>query len=179
MYTDSHQYGMFSQGDCLVVLWKQYILSFIACVFSCGMIVQILPNSKRKTMIQLAFRTALVVILLQPLSGITLEKFLPISSFENDSAERYIYDGERAALEAKKEYIKSSCEAYILSRAEQLGYKMNIQISLDENLLPVSAEIEGSLQENEQSKLQNILTDDLGIPKENQLWTWNQENNTS
>lgn len=162
-----------------MVFWKQYILSIIACVFSCGMIVQILPNSKRRTMIHLAFRTALMVILLQPLSGIKLGEFLHISSFENDSAELYIQDGEAAAQAAKNEYIKSSCEAYILSRAEQLGYELNIQISLDENLLPFTAEIEGALNENEQMQLQNILTDDLGIPKENQLWTWNRENNTS
>lgn len=162
-----------------MVFWKQYILSIIACVFSCGMIVQILPNSKRRTMIHLAFRTVLVVILLQPLSGIKLGEFLHISSFENDSAELYIQDGEEAARAAKNEYIKSSCEAYILSRAEQLGYELNIQISLDENLLPFTAEIEGALNENEQMQLQDILTDDLGIPKENQLWTWNRENNTS
>jgi len=60
-----------------------------------------------------------------------------------------------------------------------LGAEITAKVSLDEALTPVFVEIGSENALTIQNELQTILTTDLGIPKENQKWIWNQENNSS
>lgn len=83
------------------------------------------------------------------------------------------------AEEARAEYIKTSCEAYILDKAKDLGVEIRAIFSLNGDLIPETAEISGTGGIREQKRLQKILMMDLGIPKENQIWIWNQESNSS
>ena len=159
--------------------WKQYIFSIMVGVISCGIVSQIVADIKSKAIIHLICGTVLAILILQPLSEISLED-LPVSlPVDTDSAKYWSGQGEEAAQEARAEYIKASCETYILDRARQLGGEIQVQVFLDENLIPAFTEIEGTLSPSTQTQLQNILTEELGIPKENQTWIWNQENNSS
>ena len=159
--------------------WKPYIFSIIAAAVCCGIISQILSDSKSNAIIHLICGTILAIFILQPLSEISPED-LPISlPVDNDTAEYWAYQGETKAKEARAEYIKATCETYILDRARQLGGEIQVQVFLDENLIPAFTEIEGTLPPSKQTQLQNILTEELGIPKENQTWIWSQENNSS
>lgn len=159
--------------------WKQYIFSIVVCVFSCKIVSQIIFDPKRKALMHLVCGTVLAIFILRPLSNINLEDLLYFPLLDEGTAEHCITKGEKIAAEAQAEYIKASCEAYILDKAKRLGAEITAQVLLDENLIPQSADIEGSLDPDIQIQLQNILSDDLGIPKENQIWTWNQGSNRS
>jgi len=159
--------------------WKQYVFSLIVCALSCGIISQIISDTKRKALMHLVCGTVLAISILRPLSKINLEELLYIPSLNQISADHYIADGEKTATEARARYIKASCETYILDKAKTLGADVMVQISLNEDLLPVFVEMRGEADPNVQMELQKILTTDLGIPKENQKWIWNQESNSS
>lgn len=159
--------------------WKHYVLSVIVCALCCGMVSQILPDNKSKALIRLISGTILAIAVLHPLSDINLSTFLLESSLDFEAAEYWTAQGKEAAEIANEEYIMASCEAYILDKARRLGAEIHLHIILDENRIPSFAEIEGAVAPDVQIQLQNILSEDMGIPKENQTWTWNQENSHS
>ena len=158
--------------------WKQYVISIIGCCLICGTVLQMLSESKGKSLLRLICGMILGITLLGPLSGIRPED-LQLFTWPCPSPEPYITDGERTAQQIRAEYIKAACEAYILDKAEILGAEIGIQITLNAEQIPISAKLSGEGSDDAQSRLQQILIRDLGIPKENQEWTWNQENNSS
>lgn len=159
--------------------WKQYVFSIIVTACICGVLTQILSEAKCKAAVQLVCGTVLAIIILQPLSRMNFDALTPSSFWEENAADGYILAGERTAEKARAEYIKTACEAYILDRAKALGENLQIQIFLNKDYLPESVEIKGAFDLAEQAELQSILTTEFGIPKENQIWIWNQENNGS
>lgn len=159
--------------------WKPYLFSVILWAFSTGVIQQILSDSRKKALIRYISGITLGIMLLHPLSRVTWEDFLPDAMPDPESAERYVREGEKTASEALKTVIEERCEAYILDKAKALGTDILARITLNEDCLPVFAEVEGNVPGDIQAQLQEILTRDLGIPKENQTWIWSQENSGS
>lgn len=159
--------------------WKQYILSIIVCLITCGIVSQIISDTKRKELVNLICGLILSISLLTPLTRLDLEDLWNIPAENWNGAEFYVSEGKKTASAEQAQYIKASCEAYILNKAKLLGADVTVQISLDEKLVPVFAEINGGADPGVQWELQNILMTDLGIPKENQKWIWNPENNSS
>lgn len=157
--------------------WKQYILSLILWAFSCGIISQIVSETKAKELVRLVCGIIMTILILRPLAGIDLESLLEIPFADSTGVEAYVAEGEQVAFEHQERCISSACEAYILDKARNLGAEICADISLNEDLLPVSAVIIGEIPQEIQIDLQKILTMDLGIPKENQQWIWNPEKN--
>ena len=158
---------------------REYFLSVVLCTLSCGIFSQIISNPRKKALMRLISGTILAITILQPLSHINKDLFGNISVPIQPSAACYIAEGETVAMEAQKRRIQSACEAYILSKAEALDIPIAVRIVLDENLIPDFAEIIGETDPDIKRQLENILMVDLGIPKENQIWTWNRESNGS
>lgn len=157
--------------------WKQYVVSILGCCLCCGILSQILADPKRKELLRLISGTVLGICILQPLSGIEPESLL-YSVRQNSSAAACIAEGEEKAEQIRYEYIKAACESYILDKAKALGAEIEIQITLNRQLIPDSSEIKGA-DGHVKTTLQKILTEDLGIPKEHQTWIWNQERSAS
>lgn len=160
--------------------WRQYILSVIICLISCGMVSQMICETKGKELLHLISGAFLAVTILSPLTRIHVEDYFHMPEENWLRPDIYLSEGEKMASEKQIECIIDSCEAYILDKAKALGVKVTAQVSLDEGKIPVFAVIHSDPTEPEiQTELQNILTTDLGIPKENQKWIWNQESNSS
>ena len=159
--------------------WRQYVFSVIVCALICGIVSQILSDTKQKSLIKLICGTFLTTLILSPISDINPDTSLILPDIRLNTAEQYIEAGKKNTSEAQNQRIKASCEAYIIKKAELLEADITANISLGENHIPVSAEIYGMPAPQIQSKLQNILTTDLGIPKEHQTWIRNPENNSS
>ena len=162
-----------------MISWKQYIFSLIVCVLSCSVISQLISDGKRKRIFRLTCGITLAITLLHPISGITFDELLQFPEADWCDSDYYITAGKKAAFEAREERIKAYSESYILDKAKGLGTEIAAKVTLDENGIPDVAEIRGKGSEDVQIQMQTILTTDLGIPKENQIWIWNQENNSS
>lgn len=150
--------------------WNQYILSLITCSLSCWIITQINTDPGRKELLHLISGAVLAIVILRPLHEVNYEELLYICIPNDTVSAQVLEDGEKLAAQAKTEYIKSTCEAYILARAEQLGAEIRVNISLDKDLIPIMAEITGNIDSTVRNQLQDILITDLGIPKEHQKW---------
>lgn len=159
--------------------FKSYIISIIICALSCRIVSQIVSNTRRKALMHFVSGTLLAIFILRPLSHIDPEALWEVPELDQFSAAYYITEGEKAAIEAQEKSIKDACETYILDKATTLGAKITVHFSLNEELMPLFAEISSDANPDVQMQLENILMTDLGIPKENQKWIWNQESSNS
>lgn len=159
--------------------WKQELYSLVVCAFVCGLICQVPGTGKRKELFRVICGTVLAIYCLQPLSDIRWEDFSRIPLEFRDQADVCIGEGQRLAAKEEKRIIAGACEAYILDKAKELGAEIQIEISLNPEGLPVCAVLGGEADPETQRTLQRILSEDLGIPKENQAWIGNQENSSS
>ena len=159
--------------------WKQYMLSIVVCSVSCGILSRIVSDTAMKKVMHLICGTILTVSLIAPLSEVDLAEFLQIPTESWNEAEFYISEGKKAGQEVQERCITEACEEYILNKAKVFGADMTVDIALDASMAPYFAEITGAGDAAVQMQLQSILTMDLGIPKENQKWIWNQESSSS
>lgn len=159
--------------------WRGYIFSVIVCAVVCGIVSQIVTDSRKEGLIRMISGIVLAISILRPISGFHPEVLWDSTEWKMNSADNYIAMGKQTAAESQAACIKASCEEYILDKARAMGAEIMVQVSLDENQCPVFVEIIGDVIPGVQTKLQKILTVDLGIPKENQQWKWNQEKNIS
>ena len=158
--------------------WRQYIGLIISCCLICGIVTQLVSGTKGKELMNLISGTILAISILNPLTDIHLDPFI-LPSLSEQNPDAYIVEGKKSAYEAQVACIKTSFEEYILDKAKMLGADIAVEISLDKNRIPVFASIHGMKGSDIQRELERILTMDLGIPKENQKWTWNRENSSS
>lgn len=179
MFVGSDQHGLFYERMRMMAHWQQYLYSVIATSLCCAIVVRLLTGTKRKERMRLICGVIMAMTILRPLTDIDLEQVLQMPVQDLDCGESYIAEGEQAAAEALQTGIKASCEAYILDKAKALGMEIRPRVLLDEKMVPVSVRISGKADTKAQRILQEILTMDLGIPKENQEWIWNQENSNS
>ena len=128
---------------------------------------------------QLLSGVVLAITVLRPFAGAHWEDYFQIPDIEWEESEFYIIEGEKTASEVQKRYIQDHCEAYILDRARELDSEITVCISLNESMVPDFAEIRWDGNPRILIELENMLTTDLGIPKENQQWICYQENNNS
>jgi hypothetical protein len=158
---------------------RQYFFSILICALSSGIFQQIVSDSKKRALIQMACSTVLVILILNPLSTVDFGALLQVHDAGQNTAADYIAEGKKMIMEAKKEEMMSSCEAYISERAKILGSSITATVTLNDHFLPVFVKIEGQMEPILKTELEKMLTMDMGIPRENQEWIWNQENNDS
>lgn len=78
--------------------------------------------------------------------------------------------GENLAREAEGDIIKSHVQAYILDKAESLGTQLDVEVILDQDNMPVAVELEGNISPYAKAKMTEMITEELAIAKEHQLW---------
>lgn len=115
--------------------------------------------------------TAFVVI--SPLKQIRLGDYIGIYDSLLYDAQAASAVGEQQTEDALADIIKQRSEAYILDKAQAMGVNLDVEITLsrDDLPVPVSARIGGTVSPFIKLRLQRLLTEELGIAKENQLWT--------
>lgn len=99
----------------------------------------------------------------------SIEDWLEHSRMDAQSA---VAQGEKLAQDALRQRIQEHTEAYILNKARQLGVQLQVQVTVSNDSIPTPTEVclVGAVSPHAKAKLQQILAEDLGIPKENQLW---------
>lgn len=82
------------------------------------------------------------------------------------------FEGEEIAREQLCGIIKERCRTYILDKAStyQLQLEAEVTLSQDDIPVPVAVRLQGAVTPFAKLALQQWLEQELGIPKENQLW---------
>ena len=106
----------------------------------------------------------------------------PLVKFDFSRMDRYLDNftlegleaasvGENMAREAEGDIIKARVQAYILDKADSFGTQLDVEVILDQDNIPTSVELRGNISPYAKAQLTGIITENLGIPKEYQLWT--------
>ena len=99
-----------------------------------------------------------------------LEDLFPDISVD---AEQATSVGQATAQNALRQSISDGVQTYILDKAAQLDVELTVQVELSEDAIPVPVRLrlQGSISPYAKSRLQSIIQNDLGVDKENQIWT--------
>lgn len=81
-------------------------------------------------------------------------------------------EGAQMASEAQRDIIQQRLSAYILDKATELQTELTVEITLDDGDVPVpeSVRLRGTPTPYAKGQLQRFIEEELGIPKEHQIW---------
>ena len=154
---------------------RQYALSIVTAALICAVISGFIQNNKSKEMIRFLCGVFLTVTVLSPVCKIDLHKIFDQLTPQALHTSELVEHGQTLADKAREDIIIEELNAYILDKAAALGAEVEVTVCLNENSIPVSAEICGNTSPDIRRQLSELLYWDLGITKENQLWTGNPQ----
>lgn len=150
-----------------------YILGVSAAALICSILMS-LADSKSSVglltrMICGLFLSLVVIEPLCKLRNFHVESFIEAIQ---SSEQAYISAGSEMAMNARRGLIKSETEAYILDKASSYRAQLEVEVMLsdDEITFPESVVISGAVSPYAKNYIQKLISNDLGIPKERQLW---------
>lgn len=152
-------------------LLGQYVLQLITVALICSFVLSMVSETTHKELIRMLCGMFLIILLLDPLPGFHWD--LDSASWKDamQAGKVHAEAGENLARDAQIQRITEAVESYILDKASQEGATLTVKVTLGEDLLPVGAELNGRLESEIQQSLSEMLEKELGIAKENQLWT--------
>lgn len=150
----------------------RYILSVTAAAMVLGILNSLLEKKgSAASLFRLIGGLFLTFTIIQPMAGFEIAD---IAAFAEDfyaAGEAAAASGEWIASEERAAIIKEEIQAYILDKAEACGAALTVEVSLDDDSLPAAVRLAGNISPYAKTQLQNTIEADLGISKENQLWT--------
>lgn len=153
---------------------KGYLLSLITLALLCGILRELVISETARELIRLVCGLCMVLTLLRPFSGLSWEIPQWNPEIHREQAKEYVSDGRLASESAFKELIKAETEAYILDRAGQLEAQITVSIRVNAENIPDQAVLHGDLSQEQKEKLTHLLETDLGLTKEQQIWSGRQ-----
>lgn len=152
---------------------KQYLLSVVVAAIIGGLVTKLLgEKGTQGAVVKLAAGLFLAFTIIAPLRSYQLMDFSGFSSIYASGAEAMVADGKNQARQALQESIKQRCEAYILDKAQSLNVELDVEVTVSDDDIPVpeSVRLVGPVSPDAKTRLTRILTEDLGISKEEQTW---------
>ena len=112
----------------------------------------------------------LTLVVINPLVKLDFSAVLNYLEYVNIEGMEAASAGENMAREAEGDIIKSRVQAYILDKADSCGVQLDVEVILDQDNIPVSVELSGRISPNAKAQISEMITENLGITKEHQLW---------
>lgn len=150
------------------------VYSVIGGAVICGILISLAPKGQCEGLIKFLCGLFLTVSLLQPLTNLDFNNLFSNPTItEWEEGEAVAAMGEDFSRQLLAQRIKQDAEEYIWDKATALGASLTAEITLSQEDIPVpvAVTISGAIEEPTKKRLEQIITDDLGISKENQLWT--------
>lgn len=152
---------------------RAYLISVVSAAIVSALIIQIVGNKGTySAIIKLLTGLFLSITVMSPFLKINVNDLDSYFESVQTDASNAVYDGTMAAKNKLIEIIKDNTEAYILDKAESMGLSINVSVSITEAPAPEpkSVIIEGTASPTARLRLQEMIEEDLAIPKEYQLW---------
>lgn len=149
---------------------KAGVLSLISAAVLCGILQTMMPDGIGKNILRMLCGVFLLLTVLEPVTKIQIPDLEDYLSEFQSSAEAVSAMGEEMALTERQQLIKLGLEAYILDKAADMDPIPQVQIRVDLQGQPTHIRIQGDLTRDNRARLEQIIKDDLGIPKEDQQW---------
>lgn len=152
---------------------RQYLLCVTSAAIICSLIKTVIASEGApSTLIKTIAGLFLTISVLAPWKQFDLGYIMNFSQEFSDEANTAAAVGVSLAHEETREIIKEQAEAYILNQAALLGLTLQVNVSLSQSELsvPDSVQLIGNASPYAKEKLSQIISQDLGIPKEQQIW---------
>lgn len=151
----------------------QYVIFVISSAMICGVVLGFFPNGAAKELVRMLCGIFLALSVLSPISRIDVAQWTDFDLLFNKDAAQTAAMGEAYSQNALREIIKEETRAYILDKAAALGADISADVSVSGDALPVpvGVQVTGIFSPYVKQRLEVILQEELGIAKENQLWT--------
>lgn len=150
---------------------RSYTLRIVTAAMIAGLILAMSRSSSQWPVIRLACGVFLSAVVLQPLSGGIPEISLNWTEDATREGNMLADAGTLATQRAMADIITGELEAYILDKAADRNVSVEADVTLDVDLLPAGVIIRGTVPASVKAELEQLLEEELGIPKENQTWT--------
>jgi hypothetical protein len=152
---------------------RQYLLSIITAAIICAIVVNITDkNGVVASVIRLLCGLFVIYTILSPWKKMhTPDLSTFISDLKVDASET-VSDGKDVAAQAGAAIIKQEIEAYILDKASTLDMDITVNVIMDYGgiQIPTGVKLSGTASPYAKQRIMQIISDELGISKENQLW---------
>ena len=149
----------------------EYVLSVISASMIAAIICSFFDGKTGIcSMVKLVCGLFLTFVVVNPLVELDFSRV-------TDHLEQFSLDGQDAAAvgenmarEAEADIIKAGVQAYILDKAKFWGTQLEVEVVLDQENIPVGVELEGKISPYARARMEEAITENLGISKEHQLW---------
>lgn len=150
---------------------RQYAVSVVAAAIICSILTRLASQDTAKGLIRLLCGLVLTIVVIRPIVRMEFPAVKEITLPPLPDAENAVEEGTELAKESMDGIIKSTCEAYILNKANELGANIQVSVSVNAQHIPFAVKITGEVTSDVRKQLERTLEEDLGITKEHQSWT--------
>ena len=174
MLTVADQYGLLYEGGGRIEHLRNYLISVIAAAMICAIVTRLVgEKGSVGTLTKLVAGLFLSFTLIKPIASLEFSNLMGWTDEYEHNAAGMVADGENLRSKALSELIKQQTEEYILDKAQALDASLEVEVTLtqDEIPIPVKVRLSGKVSPYAKGRLQDIIKQDLGIEKENQVWT--------
>lgn len=152
---------------------RQYLLSVVSAAVISALAINVIGKKGiYASVVKLLAGLFLSITVISPWAKLQIGDLSSyLDNLELDAAD-VIAKGEYMAADAAGTIIKDQLEAYILDKASAIGIQVKVEVVLTDTDPPVpcSVTISGAASPYAKQRLQQMIADELGIPKENQSW---------
>lgn len=152
---------------------SQYLVSLICAAILSGIIISLLGKTGTQAAVgKLLCGIFLTITLLRPWASVQLDAFGEYLTAFSSDAEILIEQALVYSDDAQQEIIKAEVESYILDKAASLEVEITVNVELQKSQpqIPCAVTIYGAVSPSAKASLQQMLEEELGIPKEAQQW---------
>lgn len=150
---------------------RGYILTVVLSAIVCAVVVTLLPgNMGRQRMMRMICGFFLLVSVCKPIGDLgffmgedTIEDYRQEAKDIEDAIQVQV-DEEMMAV------IRQQTETYIEDKAEAMGAVLGVTVTLDDEMLPWQVELTGEVSPYVKTRLTQVISLDLEIPDERQVW---------
>ena len=174
MPASDHQYGLLYEGGERIDGIRGYLLSVVAAAVISGIVKRLMGDKGNQGAVaKLLTGIFLALTVVSPLAKVEVGRLADIVGAYRADGLAAAAVGEEMTRQALAESIKAQSEAYILDKAAALEVALTVEIEMTDTDIPVPYRIRlsGQVSPYAKNKLSGIITEDLGIEKERQIWT--------
>lgn len=151
---------------------QRTVMAILTAVFLRSILKQILQDQKMKDWMHLLGGIYITVVIACGIRQLDYSAVTDQIHSSWEEADFYSMEGKHQADAVLHQRIKDSCEAYVLNIAGQMNAAIKVDITLSDQEIPVPEKIVvyGEVSSDIKTRLSEILTQDLGINRGDQIW---------
>ena len=150
----------------------KYILSLISAAIIFGILQSLLDQkSGTHTLLRFIGGIFLTFTIIAPITDIDLNVLFDLPMDFIEKANTVAASGQQRMQTQQRDIIKEQCEAYILDKAFSYEIKPEVEVILQDDMaIPEYVRINGTIPHYTKIALKAWIEDEMGIPRENQIW---------